>query len=229
VDARVKRQVERAFAWWDLRGARIRLLTSAVVGVTLLLALSSDYTWELRALAAWDGASLFQIAVTWWIIIRADADETRRRAAAEDPGRAALSIIVLASSLVALGSATVVARKAHATHNDESVALIVASLVAVLCAWFLTHSVYTLRYARLFYQVDEDGAGGLVFPGKKPPDDLDFAYFAFTIGVAFATSDVKIEGRNMRRTALGHTLTAFAFNTLILANVLNVLADLFSE
>jgi uncharacterized membrane protein len=229
MDARIERQVERAFAWWDLRGARIRLLTSAVVGVTLLLALSSDYTWEFRALAAWDAASLLQIAVTWWIIIRSDADETRRRAAAEDPGSTVLTVIVLVSSLVALGSATIVARKAHTAHNDESVALIVASLIAVLCAWFLTHSVYTLRYARLFYQVDEDGAGGLVFPGKKPPDDLDFAYFAFTIGIAFQTSDVTIEGRNMRRTVLGHMLTAFAFNTLILANVLNVLAELFSE
>ena len=229
MDARIRHQAERAFTWWDLRGARIRLSASAIVGVVLLLALPDDLPWELRGLVAWDAASLFQLGVTAWIIARADAKETQRRAAAEDPGRAALTVIVLASSLVALGSATIVARKAHAAHSDESLTLIVASLVAVLCAWFLTHSVYTLRYARLFYQVDEDGPGGLVFPGKEPPDDLDFAYFSFTIGVAFATSDVKIEGRRMRRTVLGHTVTAFAFNTLILANVLNVMADLFSK
>lgn len=229
MDGRVRRQAERAFAWWDVRGSRIRLVASAAIGGTVVLALSGDFSWEMRALAGWDAASLFMLAVTWWIIIRATPEETKRRAAAEDPGRAALTLIVLLCSLAALGSATVVARKAHHSHNEESAVLVVLTLIAVLSAWFLTHSVYTLRYARLFYQVDEDGPGGLEFPGKQPPHDLDFAYFAFTLATAFATSDVKISGRNMRSTVLTHTLTSFAFNTLILANVLNVVADLFSK
>lgn len=229
MDARIRRQAERAFAWWDLRGARARLIASAAIGAAVLLALPDELSLELRAFAAWDAASLFMLGVTWWIILSATPEETKRRAAAEDPGRAALSVIVSASCLAALGSATVIARKAHHAHTDESTALLVLTLGAVVSAWFLTHSVYTLRYARLFYQVDEDGPGGLEFPGGKPPNDLDFAYFSFTLGTAFATSDVKISGRNMRSTVLTHTLTAFAFNTLILANVLNVVGDLFSR
>jgi uncharacterized membrane protein len=198
------------------------------VGAVTYFALSGDATWELHALAAFDAASVFLLGVTWYIIVRSDADETRRRAAAEDPGRAALSALVLSFSVVALGAATVIARRAHQAHSDESAMLVALSLVAVVCAWLLTHSVYTLRYARLYYQVDEDGPGGLEFPGKDPPDDFDFAYFSFTLGMTFQTSDVEISGRNMRRTVLFHCLIAFAFNTLILANVLNVLAELFS-
>jgi uncharacterized membrane protein len=224
-----RRSLDRAFTWYDLRGAGPRLVSSAIVGASTLFLLSSDFTWQFRALAAWDMASAYLLGVSWFIIVRSDAEETKRRAAAEDPGRAVLSIIILVSSIVAVGAATVVARKAHQSHSDESAALVAASLLAVVCAWVLTHTVYTLRYARLFYQLDEDGQGGLEFPGDEAPDDLDFAYFSFTLGMTFQTADVSISGRGIRRTALLHCLIAFVFNTLIVANVLNVLADLFSN
>jgi uncharacterized membrane protein len=223
------RSPEKAFAWYDPRTASQRLLLSAVVGVGTGLLLPGDLSWILRALAGWNAASVVMLAVSGFIIVRSDADETKRRAAAEDPGRPVLSSIVLLSSVVALAAATVIARKAHQTQSDESAALVALSLLAVVSAWFLTHAVYTLRYARLFYQRDDDGQGGLEFPGDEPPDDLDFAYFAFTLGMTFQTSDVEITSRTIRRTALKHSLTAFAFNTLIVANVLNVLAELFKS
>ena len=38
----------------------------------------------------------------------------------------------------------------------------------------------------------EIGEGGLSFPGEGAPAYLDFAYFAFTLGICFQTSDVTI-------------------------------------
>jgi uncharacterized membrane protein len=64
----------------------------------------------------------------------------------------------------------------------------------VLIAWLLTHTAYTLRYAHLYYRDDEEGIGGLEFPGKEPSDALDFAYFAFTLGMCFQVSDVPRPG-----------------------------------
>ena len=73
--------------------------------------------------------------------------------------------------------------------------------------------------------VGSDGApGGLDFPGG-PPAEMDFAYFAFTLGMTFQTSDVTIVSAEMRRVALGHAVIAFAFNTVILALAVSVLGN----
>ena len=62
----------------------------------------------------------------------------------------------------------------------------------------------------------------LEFPGTDAPDKLDFAYFAFTVGTTFATSDVNVTRRSVRRAVLGHTVISFAYNTVILALVINL-------
>ena len=67
----------------------------------------------------------------------------------------------------------------------------------------------------LFYGDDDgDGAddGGLDIPDTKTPDYWDFAYFSFTLGMTFQTSDTQITGATMRRVALGHSMLAFVFN-----------------
>ena len=50
-------------------------------------------------------------------------------------------------------------------------------------------------------------AGGLIFPGDRPPDYFDFAYFSFVVGMCCQVSDVQITSRRMRRITLS---TAFS-------------------
>jgi uncharacterized membrane protein len=57
------------------------------------------------------------------------------------------------------------------------------SVVAVVLSWCLVNTVFALKYARLYY-VDEDG--GIDFKQEEPPAYSDFAYLAFTVGMAFA-------------------------------------------
>ena len=52
---------------------------------------------------------------------------------------------------------------------------------------------------------DDEGEGGLDFPGQRAPDDFDFAYFAFTVGMCFQSSDVVIKSRQIRRAVLRET------------------------
>ena len=80
-----------------------------------------------------------------------------------------------------------------------------------------------MRYAHLYYRDDAEGEGGLKFPGEHKPDDYDFAYFAFTIGMCFQVSDVLVTSRQIRRSVLFHAVISFAYNTVILALVLNLL------
>jgi uncharacterized membrane protein len=79
-----------------------------------------------------------------------------------------------------------------------------------------------VRYAHLYYRDDGD-LGGLGFPGTEMPCLLDFAYYAFTIGMCFQVSDVTVTQHRMRQATLGHALLSFVFNTAVLALALSLL------
>jgi len=86
-----------------------------------------------------------------------------------------------------------VLRRAKDLAPTSEALLVVLCQAAVVSAWCVTHTAYTLRYAHLYYRDDDGGGeGGLTFPGDRAPDYFDFAYFAFTVGMCFQVSDVVI-------------------------------------
>jgi len=105
------------------------------------------------------------------------------------------------------------------TIGGVSVAFMAA--LGVISAWGVLHTSYALHYAYQYYR-SEESAGGLAFPNGQDPDQLDFAYFAFTIGTSFAVSDVNVTDRSIRRAVLGHQILSFFYNTSILALVINL-------
>ena len=210
---------ERAFHLLDPRSVRTRLILAIAVGLLAWFAVPWRLAETARALLAWDVAGLVLGGIAGMIITRSDARETRRRAAAHDPGRHVVWIVVLVASTISLLAAIFVMRQAREGTRSLPVALCVAT---VAISWLVTHSAFTLRYAHLYYR-DADRAGGIELPGGEPPDDLDFAYFAFTIAMCFQVSDATISRRAIRRTALGQALLAFLYNTVILALVLNLI------
>ncbi len=115
------------------------------------------------------------LIVAWTTIVRSDAETTRARAGAEDPGRRTVYSIVLLTSFVTIVAATFVAR-----HAESVAAFGESSLLAGLCfaalavAWGLTHTAFTLRYAHLYYRQDEEGVGGITFAGDEAPQLLRF-------------------------------------------------------
>ncbi len=66
---------------------------------------------------------------------------------------------------------------------------------------------------------------GLKFPGKLPPDYFDFLYHSFVVGMTSQVSDVQVTSRAMRRITLVHGVLSFAFNMLVLALAINVVAS----
>ena len=100
--------------------------------------------------------------------------------------------------------------------------------LTILTAWTFIHLIFTLHYAHAFYQHGDHGKdrGGLIFPGETEPDYWDFLHFALIIGVASQTADVQIADRGIRRLSTVHSLTAFVFNTVILALAVNLAVGL---
>lgn len=78
-----------------------------------------------------------------------------------------------------------------------------------------------MHYAHLYYLRSSQGSG-LSFPGDEPPDDLDFGYFAFTVGMCFQVSDVAVTSKHIRRSVLAHSLFSFVFSTAVIAIALNL-------
>ena len=181
----------------------------------------------VRLVTGWDVFALTSLVLIWLSIMQADVDRIRAVAATEDFSRllASLFIIVAASaSLLAVVALLGSMQNMEAAAKFRRLGLLI---VAVGSSWVLVHTVFTLRYAHFYYDQDTPGQdnGGIDFPGDtKEPDYLDFAYFAFVIGMTAQTADVSITGRHPRHLALLHGLISFLFNTALVALVINGIA-----
>jgi uncharacterized membrane protein len=207
--------------------AQRRFAFSVLVSVVTVLFVPTSLGWTARLVAGWDTGSLAMLALTWWVIIRSNPRQTRRRAASQDPGRTLIWLIVLASCACSLFAAVALVNQARLLAPAHKLLFVGFCLGAVASSWLLTHSAYALRYAHLYYRPDDEGEGGLTFPGDLPPDDWDFAYFAFTLGMCFQTSDVCVTSPTIRRYVLIHAILSFGYNTAILALALNLAFSLF--
>ena len=208
--------VDRARRWfWHPRRATGRLLMAAAGGIALALACPRPLNWRLRGVLGWDFGAFVLLALVAPHIATANAERTRERAASDDPGRFLVFLLAVLSSAFSIFAGVTVLPRARAFSAGWSV----LAVAAVVLAWTVTHTAFTLRYAHLFYR---HGGKGLTFPGTAHPCELDFAYFSFTIGMCFQVSDVVVNSTHIRRTALVHALLSFAYNTTILALVLNL-------
>lgn len=129
----------------------------------------------------------------------------------------AIGIIVTAVLLVAVGSETA---GRHVTPLTRALIILTMTI-----AWLFSNSLYALHYAHMAYVQPGKGCVGFRFPGTADPLYWDFVYFAFTCGIAFATSDVEISDRGVRKVVTFHCLAAFAFNIGVLAFTVNLLAS----
>ena len=203
-----------------LARAAISIAMALMVGVGLLL--GPKLHWRIAALTAWEAGGLTLLILAWISIVRSSAAETHKRAASEDPGRTAVYALVLLSSGSSLLSTTVLVRRGGALHPSGGDGLLILCLANVALSWALTHTAFTLRYAHLYYRADDEGVGGVEFPGGARPTYFDFAYLAFTIGMCFQVSDATISSAQIRKSVLLHGVLSFIYNTAILAFVLNL-------
>lgn len=204
----------------DPLGARGRFVITLLV-LIVCAALLPRSDWLERGLAAWNVAALTLLVLSWTVLLRATPATTQQRATAEDPGRYGVFLTVLVSSFVSLAAAVYALRSG----SPRPPLLEGLAVAAVVLGWLVTHTSYTFRYARIYYAPDERGEAtkGLGFPGIEEPDDMDFAYFSLTLGMAFQVSDVTVTSSDLRRTVLFHALQSFVFNTIIVALALNFL------
>jgi uncharacterized membrane protein len=170
--------------------------------------------------ASFDVAAAAFLISCWPIFAIEDPKEIERIAKLNDANRTVLlviTVIVLAVLLIAMAAQTV------GGHPDSVTRGLI--IVTLIIAWLFSNSVYALHYAHMAYIDPPAGCEGFRFPGTKEPLYWDFVYFAFTCGMAFATSDVEVRNQSIRKVVTFHCLAAFAFNIGVLAFTVNLLAS----
>lgn len=177
-------------------------------------------SWWLGIIDAFDVAAVLFLILCWGILAIDDPGEMEQIAQLNDANRTFLLIItgiVMAVLLIAVGAETV--------GRNTTVFAKAIIIVTLIVAWLFSNTVYALHYAHMAYVSPEAGCAGFRFPGTPEPIYWDFVYFAFTCGMAFATSDVEVTDQRIRKVVTFQCLAAFAFNIGVLAFTVNLLAS----
>ena len=207
-----------------------RLAPPRFIAFALLLPLGAGLWRWLDPAAAWQDALAmgFDLAAALFLLSllpllrRFPVAEMRRHADENDANR---TLIVVVSTLLALVVMAAISGELAAARGGDHLAMI-KLLVTLVLAWLFANSVYALHYAHVFYFGSGEAGehrGGIEFPGTRSPDYSDFAYFAFTLGMTFQTSDVAISAPSVRRLVLVQSLASFVFNIGVIAFTINAL------
>ncbi|MES2868586.1 MAG: DUF1345 domain-containing protein [Pseudomonadota bacterium] len=202
-----------------------RLTVATLLGVTVGI-FAPAATLTTKFLLGWNAGVWLYLALTLWLVIRSKACDVKSTAEIEDENA---SMVLFTVCIAAIASLAAITLELSGTKLSDSDRLMHYGFtgITVVGSWLMIGVIFSLHYARLFYN-NEGTEPALRFPeGELNPDYWDFLYFSFTLSVAVQTSDVCIATREMRKVVLAHSLLGFLFNTAVLGFSINIAAGLF--
>ncbi len=214
----------RWLGWHALAMRRAIIVVS--VGVIVALVLLRFATWELAVIGGWDAAALTFLFTVWPIIIRANGSHVEQLTAREDETRGSATALIVGASVASLLGVGFALGLAGRESGPLRVVLIGLAVLTVVLSWTVVNTVYTLRYAHLYFGSRRDG---IAFGGtatEERPNYRDFAYVSFTIGMTYQVSDTDVRNPRIRRTVLSQALLSYVFGVVIVAGAINLIAGL---
>lgn len=205
-----------------------KLLICLGIAIIVFLVIQIEHLDLLtHVMIGWDIFSLCMIIMSWITFSITSSKQIRAQSKVQDTGRAAVFSITLIATFASILAVLLLLVTKQRFKSAETIHLMVA-IAGMVLSWFLVHTIFTLRYAHIFYGDHESSPGthaaGLEFPGDTDPDYFDFAYFAFVLGMTFQVSDVQITSKQLRRMAMWHGLLSFGYNTIMIALTINLIA-----
>ncbi len=194
-------------------------MIAAFVGLVVGAIVAFSGSLLVALLLGWDAAAATYLVWSWLRVGGYNATQTAHHAVRDDPTLGLTDIILIVASIASIVAAGLVVTGA----SSQSTLPITVALVSLAVSWLLVHTVFMLRYARLYYG---DKPGGIDFNQSDNPKYTDFAYMAFTIGMTYQVSDTELQTSAIRSTALRQALISYLFGAVILAGVINLVAGL---
>ena len=215
---------------------RWRLFAAAAGGLAAGLAAAHRLLPGSALLVGWVTFAAIFLVTTGWMLLTTDETTVRHNARLEDENKGILTTLILAAVAASVAVAFLALRESkflasRHMQGDQGWVLAV-SVLTLLLSWLLAQCLFTLHYAhRYFGDTDTDGQpdGGIAFPGEPPRTYRDFIYVAVCVGATCQVSDFDITSSRIRGLVTAHALFSFAFNTMIVAMGINILAGLLSQ
>ena len=189
---------------------------------------ATPLSWSTCILMSWNitiyAYLLFTIKKLWHI----DHHHILQRAIQQDASKWVILVLVIITLVMCF-----IAIIIEINHLPKDAAIrtghLGLSILTIISAWFLMHTIFAIHYAHDFYlALEKHKHGGLAFPSTPNPTYPDFLYFSYIIGTSAQTADVSITRQPMRVLNTLHLLLAYGFNTTILAIAINVTATFIS-
>ena len=202
--------------------AAVRVAVAAPAGAAAAASIGVNAGWKYAPAAGWIAGAAVYLTWTWMVAGRMSPEQTAAHATRADTTGSMTDAIVVSASTVSLAGVgyLLVAESAKGGEVYGAAAIGIGSVVV---SWVAIHTVFTLRYAQLYYS---GAPGGIDFNQPEPPAYFDFAYLAFTIGMAFQVSDTDLQTRKIRATALRQALLSYLFGVVIVAMTINLIMEL---
>jgi uncharacterized membrane protein len=198
-----------------------RLLIAILIGIGVGIASSGGVA--LRLLIGWNTMAWLYMVMMWMLMLRSDSGRVKQLAEVEDEGAYLVLATICVAAAASLGA---IVLELTARGGDDKLVSYGCTAITLLGSWLLIGTVFTLHYARMFYNAEEN-ARPLHFPDDEAhPHYWDFLYFSFTIAVAVQTSDVSVLTRPMRMVVLAQSVMSYFFNAAILGLSINIAAGL---
>ncbi|SAK83091.1 membrane protein [Caballeronia catudaia] len=204
---------------------RPRALIGLLIGCVIAALVPAHVRPAARALIGWDAAVWLYLALIWLKMATAHQSDVQALAEREDENAATVLMVVSVAAIASI-VAIVVELAAAKSLGTRALPNYLLTAATMLGAWFLIPTMFTLHYARHYYQSPEN-APALRFPDKHlKPGYWDFLYFSFTIAVASQTADISLGSTSARRTALAQAVMSFFFNLAVLGLSINIAASM---
>ena len=213
---------------WNHISASLRLLIISITGIAAFFLLPSDTSFTIRIAFAWLISGSEYLLLTYVMMYSSNEGNMLSLAKKEDDGAAIILLITILASLASLFTIVLILSAAKSLPMSQSLKHIGLVLATFVVSWLLVHTAFALHYAHAYYQeYEQTQLAPLLFANKPKPTYVDFLYFSMVVGMTCQTADVNIASSKIRFWVMIQGMTAFIFNTSLLALAINLIAGVF--
>ncbi|MBB5469542.1 putative membrane protein [Paraburkholderia sp. Clong3] len=205
---------------------RPRTVIGLVIGIVVAFLVPGHTSPIARTLIGWDAAIWSYLLMIWVHMALADEHRVREYAMRDDENAGVVLVVICVATIASVAAIVLELASAKGAGGATTVWHYLLTGLTLIGAWFLIPTIFTLHYARLYYDTDAQETA-LKFPDHHLlPNYWDFLYYSFTIAVASQTSDVVLRSREIRRATLAQSVLSFYFNVAVLGLCVNIAAGL---